>query len=187
MGCSPWGHWESDSTERLDFHFSLSCIGEGNDNPHQYFCLEDPRAGGAWWAAIYGVAQSQTWLKRLSSSSSLSKLSKSVHCDSEVFFLQCVLVAHSCLTLCNPIAHQAPLSMGFSRPEQWSGLSFPPPGDLPDPGIKLCLFRLLYCRQILYHLCHQGYPEVSLGLSIMLKKNNNMAQCFKSFKCGYEF
>ena len=49
------------------FHFSLSCIGEGNGNPLQCSCLESPREGGAWWAAIYGVAQSRTWLKRLSS------------------------------------------------------------------------------------------------------------------------
>ena len=54
--------------ERLPFHFSLSCIGEGNGNPLQCSCLENPRDGGAWWAAVYGVAQSQTWLKRLSSS-----------------------------------------------------------------------------------------------------------------------
>ena len=51
---------------------SLSCIGGGNGNPLQYSCLENPREGGAWWAAVYGVAQSRTWLKRLSSSSSSS-------------------------------------------------------------------------------------------------------------------
>ena len=68
-GCSPWGHWESDTTERLRFHFSLSCIGEGNGNPLQCSCLENPRDGGAWWAVIYGVTQSRTWLKWLSSSS----------------------------------------------------------------------------------------------------------------------
>ena len=56
-------------TERLHFHFSLSCIGEGNGNPLQRSCLENPRDGGAWWAAVYGVAQSRTRLKRLSSSS----------------------------------------------------------------------------------------------------------------------
>ena len=56
-------------TERLHFHFSLSCIGEGNGNPLQSSCLENPRNGGAWWAAVYGVAQSRTRLKRLSSSS----------------------------------------------------------------------------------------------------------------------
>ena len=69
VGCSPWGREKSDTTERLDFHFSLSCIGEGNGNPLQCSCLENPRDGGAWWAAVYGGAQSQTRLKRLSSSS----------------------------------------------------------------------------------------------------------------------
>ena len=68
VGCSPWGCEVSDMTERLHFHFSLSCIGEGNGNPSQCSCLENPRDGVAWWAAIYGVAQSQTWLKWLSSS-----------------------------------------------------------------------------------------------------------------------
>ena len=70
VGCSPWGHQESDTTGRLPFHFSLSCVGEGNGNPLQCSCLENPRDGGAWWAAVYGVAQSRTRLKRLSSSSS---------------------------------------------------------------------------------------------------------------------
>ena len=70
VGCSPWGREESDTTEQLHFHFSLSCIGEGNGNPLQWSCLENPRDGGAWWAAVYGVAQSRTQLKRLSSSSS---------------------------------------------------------------------------------------------------------------------
>ena len=68
---NPWDRWGSDRTERLHFPFSLSCIGEGNGNPLQYSCLENPRDGGAWWAAIYGVAQSQTQLKRLSNSSSI--------------------------------------------------------------------------------------------------------------------
>ena len=54
---------ESDSTERLHFHFSLSCIGEGNGNPLQCSCLENPREGGAWWAAVYGVARSRPQLK----------------------------------------------------------------------------------------------------------------------------
>ena len=70
MGCSPWGRKESDTSERLHFQFSLSCIGEGNGNPLQCSCLENPRDEETWWAAIYGVAQSRTWLKRLSSSSS---------------------------------------------------------------------------------------------------------------------
>ena len=71
VGCSPWGLEESDMTERLHFHFSLSFIEEGNGNPLQCSCLENPRDGGAWWAAIYGVTQSRTWLKWLSSSSSI--------------------------------------------------------------------------------------------------------------------
>ena len=69
VGCSPWGREESDMTERLHFHISLSCIGEGNGNPLQCSCLENPRDGEAWWAAICGVAQSRTRLKQLSSSS----------------------------------------------------------------------------------------------------------------------
>ena len=75
VGYSPWGRQESDTTERLHFHFSLSCIGEGNGNPLQCSCLENPRDRGAWWASIYGVAQSRTWLTRLSSSSSSSSSS----------------------------------------------------------------------------------------------------------------
>ena len=70
VGCSPWGRYELDMTERLHFHFSLSCIGEGNDNPLQCSCLKNPRDRGTWWAAVCGVAQSWPRLKRLSSSSS---------------------------------------------------------------------------------------------------------------------
>ena len=72
VGCSPWGREESDKTERLHVHFSLSCIGEGNGNPLQCSCLENPRDRGIWWASVYGVAQSRARLKRLSSSSSSS-------------------------------------------------------------------------------------------------------------------
>ena len=71
VGCSPWGRWESD-TEWLHFHCSLSCIGKGNGNPLRCSCLENPRDSGACWAPVYGVAQSWTRLKRLSSSSSSS-------------------------------------------------------------------------------------------------------------------
>ena len=74
VGCSPWGREESDTTEWLPFHFSLSCIGEGNGNPLRCSCLENPRNRGAWWADIYGVAQSRTRLKWLSSSSSSSSM-----------------------------------------------------------------------------------------------------------------
>ena len=66
-GLHPWGHKESDMTERLHFHFSLSCIGERDGSPLQCSCLENPRDGGAWWTAIYGVVQSRTRLKWLGS------------------------------------------------------------------------------------------------------------------------
>ena len=68
-----WGRWESDMTERLHFHFSLSRIGEGNGNPLQCSCLENPRDRGTWWTAVSGVAQSRTRLKQLSSSCSSSR------------------------------------------------------------------------------------------------------------------
>jgi len=70
VGCSSWGREESDTTERLHFHFSLPCIGEGNGNLLQCSCLENPRDRGAWWTAVYEVTKSWTRLKWLSSSSS---------------------------------------------------------------------------------------------------------------------
>ena len=70
VGCSPWGCKESGMTEQRHFHFSLSCIGEGNGNPLQCSYLENPRNRGVWWAAVYEVAQSRTWQKWLSSNSS---------------------------------------------------------------------------------------------------------------------
>ena len=74
-GLQSMGSLESDATEQLHFDFSLSCIGEGNGNPLQCSCLENPRDGGAWWAAVSGVAQSRTRLKRLRSSSSSRRVS----------------------------------------------------------------------------------------------------------------
>ena len=67
-------------TEQLHFHFSLSCIGEGNGNPLECSCLENPRDGGAWWAAVYGVAQRRARLKRLSGSSSSSDKEPTCQC-----------------------------------------------------------------------------------------------------------
>ena len=90
VGCSPWGREESDTTERLHFHVSLSCIGEGNGNPLQCSCLENPRDGGAWWAAIYGVTESQTRLKWLSSSSSGSDTGSSL-CFRELMILGAII------------------------------------------------------------------------------------------------
>ena len=99
VGCSPWGCEESDTTERLHFHCSLSCIAEGTGNPLQCSRLENPKDGGAWWAAVHGVAQSRTRLKRLSSSSSSSNMGSSV---------QFSLVAQLCPTLCDPMNHTMP-------------------------------------------------------------------------------
>ena len=61
-GLQSMGRKESDTTERLHFHFSLSCIGEGNGTPLQHSCLKNPKDRGAWWAAVHGVAKSQTRL-----------------------------------------------------------------------------------------------------------------------------
>ena len=123
VSCSPWGREESDMTEQLHFQFSLSCIEEGNGTPLQYSCLENPRDRGAWWAALYGVAQSWTWLRRLSSSSSSSSMEA-------IYLGVCVLGHFSHVQLSvTPwtMASQAPLFMGLSRQEYWSGLPFPSP------------------------------------------------------------
>ena len=74
VGCNSWGHEESDMTEWLHFHFSLSCIGEGSGNPLQCSCLENPRDRKAWWVAVLWGCRESTRLKRLSSSSSSVKL-----------------------------------------------------------------------------------------------------------------
>ena len=92
VGCSPWNREESDMTERLHFHFSLSCTGEGNGNLLEYSCLENPRDGGAWWAAICGVAQSRIQLTRLNSSSSSPQ-------SSHFISFQFSSVSQSCLSL----------------------------------------------------------------------------------------
>jgi len=96
VGCSPWGREESDTTERLHFHFSLSCIGEGNGNPLQCSCLENPRDRGAWQAAVYGVAQSRTQLKRLSSSSSMSKYSRLTFLSFIFLYIQKAVIIYVC-------------------------------------------------------------------------------------------
>ena len=107
VGCSPWGREESDTTERLHFHFSLSCIGEGNGNPLQCSCLENPRDGEAWWAAVYGVTQSQTRLKRLSSSSRLYETGRKIPYSPAVVLI-CVLPPNSlALLLSGQLLHES--------------------------------------------------------------------------------
>ena len=73
VGCNPWGRWGLDTTERLHFHFSLHALEKEMATILQCSCLENPRDGGAWWAAVYGVEQSWTWLKRLSSSKHMKR------------------------------------------------------------------------------------------------------------------
>ena len=117
VGCCPWGHKESDTTEWLPFHFSLSCLGEGNGNPLQCSSLENPRDGGAWWAAVYGVTPSQTRLKQLSSSSSSSlvcfKVCFSTALGMSIAFLL-TIVNTLTITSPHPHAHTNLSSIHFS-------------------------------------------------------------------------
>ena len=122
VGCSPWGRWESDTTERLHFYFSLSFIGEGNGNPLQCSCLENPGDRGAWWAALYGVTQSWTRLKRLSISSSSMKVFQPqgfVHGTNNrlVWLDEEHLRHHTCFFFSYVIfVHLYPFSISFSDP-----------------------------------------------------------------------
>ena len=122
--------------------------GEGNGNPLQCSCLENPRDGEGWWAAVDGAAQSRTRLKRLSSSSNSkekctgAKLTKggSYQFVSACLGYVCVLSCFSCVQLFVTlwtVTSQASLCMRFPKQEYWSGLLCPPPGDLPNPEIKL--------------------------------------------------
>ena len=115
-----------DVINNIHFHFSLSCIGEGNGNRLQCSCLENPRDRGAWWAAVYGVTQSRTRLKRLSSSSSSSISS----------------VAQSCLTLCDPMNHSTPgLLVHHQLPESTQAMSIE--SVMPSNHFILCRPLLL--------------------------------------------
>ena len=124
VGCSPWGRSESDTTEWLHFQFSLSCIGEGNGNPLQCSCLENPRDGGTWWAAVFGVARSQTRLKWRSRGGS-----------------SCYLVSGSILPISLRQLDFDPNSfMSSNQPNLWDLETEPHP---PFPGVSLCSGRLL--------------------------------------------
>ena len=151
VGCSPWGREESGTTERPHFHFSLSCIGEGNGNPLQCSCLENPRDSGAWWAAVYGVAQSWTRLKRPSSSSSkrLWNWKRNLRTAFTINQSERSSVVSDSVT---PWTIQ---SMEFSSPEYRSGQPFPSPGIFPTQESNQ---DLLHCRRILYQLSYQGSP-----------------------------
>ena len=134
--CSPWDCEESDMTERLQFPFSLPCIGEGNGNPLQCSCLENHRDGGAWWAAVYGVSQSWTRLMGLSSSSSSSCLFN-LYAES----VQFSSVTQSCPTLCDPMNRSTPgLPVHHQLPEftqthvHWVGDAIQPSPPVLSPS-----------------------------------------------------
>ena len=161
VGCSPWGWEESDTTERLHFHFSLSRIGEGNGNPLQYSCLEKPRDWGAWWAAVYGVAQSWTRRKWLSSSSSSSRESltkrEKLAVQKEMWLLYlrvCTLSCFSCVWLFSTlltVACPAPLTWDFPGKNIGVVCHSLLQVIFPTQGSNLSLLRFLYCTWILYH------------------------------------
>ena len=127
LGCSPWGRWESDMTERLHFHFSLSCIGEGNGNPLQCSCLGNPRDREAWWAAVYGVAQSRTRLKRLSSSSSSRCF---ILHNVTAFFLNICIYLFDCTG--SQLWHMGPLTFVAESLDMWN--------------VEYGIFRYVECR-----------------------------------------
>ena len=169
VGCSPWGGEESDTTGRLHFNVSLSCIGEGNGNPLQCSCLENPRDWGAWWAAVYGVTESRTWLKWLSSSS--------LYFFSLITYFLPFLVAlgvaaaaaakllQSCPTLCDPIDSSPPGSpvpgILQARTLEWIAISFylgVELGYLFD--FFLFLEVCLYCYELSPEHCFYSVPQV---------------------------
>ena len=154
VGCSPCGHEESDTTERLHFPFSLSCIEEGNVNPLQCSCLENPRGGGAWWLPSMGLHRvGHDWCD-LAAAAAYTQFYVYVCLCVCINMCVCVCVcvcsvSQSCQTFCDPLDSSPPGSMvkeedggsttsihGFPGQEYWSGLPFPSPGDLPDPGIE---------------------------------------------------
>ena len=161
VGCSPWGCEESDTTEQLHFHFSLSCMGEGNGNPLQCSCLGNPRHRETWWAAIYGVAQSQTWLKRLSSSSRIFLISVIMlfvsvcllfnqlnntgllidSCNFSILFSRFLIIFT--IIILNSFSGSLPISSSFICTSVFLVCSF------------LCV--VLFCLFIIIHYCYLTY------------------------------
>ena len=157
--------------------------GGGHGNPLQYSCLEHPMDRGAWWATVYGVAKSLAQLKWLSTHTWMYDICR-VLCVCEKWSWQPFVFYFSiypcvCLSplsrvwfFVNPwtLAHQAPLSMGCSRQEYWSGLPFPSPGDLPDPGIEprspaLQADSLLSHREDLIYSCNRDFIIHQISMS----------------------
>ena len=159
------GHEKSDRTERLHFHFSLSCIGEGNGNPLQCSCLENPRDGVAWWAAIFGVTQSRTRLKQLSSSSSSSHGNKDGNViwakrnKLQSYFTLKVKVAHQCPTLCDPMGYTVH-GILQARILEWVAISFSNAWKWKGKLKSLSRVRLLATP---WTAAHQGPPSMGFA------------------------
>ena len=160
-----------DTTERLHFHFSLSCIGEGNGTPLQHSCLENPRDSGAWWAAIYGVAQSQTRLKRLSSSSCFIDYAKAFDCVDHnklwKILKEMGIPDHLTCLLKNLYAHQeATVRTGHGTTDGFQIGKGICQGCILSP----CLFNL-YAE---YIMRNAGLEEAQAGIKIAGRNINNL-------------
>ena len=165
---SPWGHKESDTTEWLHFHFSLSRLGEGNGNPLQCSCLENPRDRGAWWAAVYGVAQSRTQLKRLSSSG--SRLGFSICSETDFMHRTChmqiynvfilLFLHHWFLSSSVSVLYLCPLSF-------WGPLSLSPLFQVAN--ISLCfLWISLYISKLISVFEKKKFPLLACNITFLI-------------------
>ena len=158
--------------ERLHFHFSLPCTGEGNGNPLQCSCLENPRNGGAWWAAVYGVAQSRTRLKQLSSSSSSSLSLTDEKKSHQIKSLVQVLTANgseseSCSVMSDSLQPHG-LYSPWNSPGQNTGVGTVSllQGIFPTQGLNS---RLLHFQGILYQLSYQGRAVCKTQIDCLLE------------------
>ena len=161
---------QTHGTEQLHFHFSLSCIGEGNGNPLQCSCLENPRDGGAWWAAVHGVTQSWTWLKWLSSSSSSSMSIESVMPSNHLILCHPFFLLLSIFAGVRVFSNESALhtrwpkywsfSFSISPSIEYSGLSWSGTSTLKSIHIGLLRITL-----VLYPLPQHNYYIAPLSLS----------------------
>ena len=155
-------------TEWLHFHFSLSCIGEGNGNPLQCSCLENTRDGGTWWAAVYEVAQSWTRLKRLSSSNNVDETTLMAVSEQELKTLLMKVKKES---------EKVCLKLNIQKPKSWH-LSYHIMANRWGKcghEIKRCLLlgrkamsnidSILEKKQR-HHFAEKGLPSQSCGFSI---------------------
>ena len=171
VGCNPWGREESDTAERLHFHFSLSCIGEGNGNPLQCSCLENPRDGGASWAAIYGVAQSRTQLKRLSSSSSSSTPFLITILSPTVCSWHCTLLLLSIILFLTTKFRTTPGMRRKGRREWWLLIRF----------LEIC--RKVYLVKVLSLISYWHFCLVKFERILSTARKTNVWVSATNFQC----